>query len=77
MGVDSVRFFCYNEPVFDDSGVVGNTVVVVSEDDIRRDYYPKWKEQLKKVGKDPANYTFDDCLDDWRAVNWAWESRDE
>ena len=40
-----MRFFCYNEPVFDDSGVVGNTLVVVSEDDIRRDYYPKWKEQ--------------------------------
>ena len=72
-----MRFFCYNEFVFDDSGVVGNAVVVVSEDDIRRDYYPWWKEQLKRSGRNPDDYTFDDCLDDWMVVNWAWESRDE
>ena len=73
-----MRFFCYNEPVFDDNGnVVGNEVITVSDEDIRRDYYPWWKEQLKKAGKDPANYTFEDCLDNWRVVNWAWESRDE
>ena len=78
MGVDSVRFFCYNEPIFDDNGnVVGNKLITVSDEDIRRDYYPWWKEQLKKAGKDPANYTFEDCLDNWRVVNWAWESRDE
>jgi hypothetical protein len=21
------------------------------------------------------NYTFEDCLEDWIAVNWAWESK--
>ena len=73
-----MRFFCYNEFVFDDNGnVVDNKLITVSDEDIRRDYYPWWKEQLKKAGKDPANYTFEDCLDNWRVVNWAWESRDE
>ena len=40
-----MRYYCYNEPVFqvDANGfhtVVGNEVVTVSEEDIRRDYYP-------------------------------------
>ena len=81
-----MRFFCYNEPIWgaendlDENGfrkILGNEVITISDEDIRRDYYPWWKEQLKKAGKDPANYTFEDCLDNWRVVNWAWESRDE
>ena len=51
-------------------------VVTVSEDDVRRDYYPYWYERMcKKFGKDQVDsqYSFEDCLDDWIVVNWAWE----
>ena len=53
-----MRYYCYNEPVFqvDANGfhtVVGNEVVTVSEEDIRRDYYPYWRAQMvKKFGED-------------------------
>ena len=78
-----MRYYCYNEPVFqvDANGfhtVVGNEVVTVSEEDIRRDYYPYWRAQMvKKFGEDifAQQYSFEDCLDDWRVVNWAWESK--
>jgi hypothetical protein len=77
MGVDSVKIFCYNEPIFDDNGnLIGNELITVSDEDIRRDYYPWWKEQMKRSGRNPDDYTFYDCLDDWMVVNWAWESHD-
>lgn len=76
-----MRFFCYNEPTFDESGqFLRNDVIVVSEEEIRKEYYPYWKAQVeKKYGVEEAKrrFCFDDCLDDWIAVNMAWESRDE
>jgi hypothetical protein len=83
-----MRFFCYNEPIWgaeddlDENGfrkILGNEVVVKSEDDICRDYYPYWKVQMeKKYGVEEAKrrFCFDDCLDDWIVVNMAWESHD-
>ncbi len=70
-----VRYFCYNEYV-DDPNI--NSVVTVSEEDVRRDYYPYWYDKMcKKFGKEVVDrdYCFEDCLDDWIVVNWAWESK--
>lgn len=85
-----MRFFCYNEPIWgaeddlDENGyrkILGNEVIVKSEDDIRREYYPYWKAQMeKKYGAEKfyrQHFSFEDCLDDWMIVNMAWESTDE
>lgn len=68
-----MRYYSYNEYV-EDPGI--NSVVTVSEEDIRRDYYPWWYDKMcKKYGKNhvDATYSFEDCLEDWVVVNWAWE----
>ena len=73
-----MRYFSFNEydsesPLADESG---GYVSTVSEEDIRRDYYPYWYGKMcEKFGKKHVdeNYCFDDCLDDWQVVHWAWE----
>ncbi len=68
-----IRYYSYNE-YHEDPNV--NTVVTVSEEDIRRDYWPFWYERMcKKFGKERVDntYNFEDCIDDWIVVNWAWE----
>ena len=67
-----MRYFTFNE-FYGDTG----TTVTISEEDIRKEYYPYWYEQMcKKYGKDHVdeNYTFEDCLMDWSIIHWAWES---
>ena len=68
-----MRYYSYNEYV-EDPDI--NSVVTVSEEDIRRDYYPWWYDKMcKKYGKNhvDATYSFEDCLEDWIVVNWAWK----
>lgn len=72
-----MRWFCYNDYVTDPS--TDHFVRTVSEEEIERDYYPYWREQMiKKYGQEHVDrvYCFQDCVDDWIAVNWAWESTD-
>ena len=74
-----MRYFCYNEydPVSllaDDSG---GYVVTMCEERIRAEYYPWWYGKMcEKFGKEHVdqNYSFEDCLQDWITVHWAWES---
>jgi len=69
-----MRYYCYNELADDGSS---NLVITMSEDDIRRNYYPYWYDRMcKKFGKEEVDdkYSFEDCLTDWLVVNWAWES---
>lgn len=71
-----MRYYSYNE--LHENGT-DNVVVTVSEYDIRRDYYPYWYDRMcKKFGEDVVrhNYCFEDCLDDWIVVNWAWEVKE-
>jgi hypothetical protein len=73
-----MRYFSYNE--YDPDHPDGGYVVTVSEEDIRRDYYEFWYgEMCKKFGKDEvdAKYCFEDCIDDFCIVNWAWEVKDD
>lgn len=69
-----MRYYSYNEYSTDPS--VDNYVVTVSEQDIHRDYYPYWYGRMcEKFGKEHVDktYSFEDCLDDWIVVNWAWK----
>ena len=69
-----MRYYSYNEYTVDPPYI--NVVVTFSEEDVRKTYYPFWYEKMcKKYGKEhvDATYSFEDCLDDWVVVNWAWE----
>lgn len=72
-----MRYFCYNELVEPDEGT---NVITVSEEDIRKEYYPWWyKKMCEKYSKEEVdkNWSFEDCLEDWKIVNYAWEVEDD
>ncbi len=72
-----MRYFSYNDYKTDAS--IDSYVATVSEDDIRRDYYPQWHERMcKRFGKEHVEktYCFEDCLDHWIVTTWAWESKE-
>lgn len=69
-----MRYYSYNE--YKTEPGVDDYVETVSEEDIRKTYYPYWYDKMvKKFGKEVVekNYCFEDCLEDWIVVNWAWE----
>lgn len=68
-----MRYFSYNDYVDDPSD---SFVTTISEDDIRKEYYPHWYDHMcQKFGKEKVDseYSFEDCLDDFCVVHWAWE----
>lgn len=71
-----MRYYSYNE--MKDNG--DNEVITVSEEWIRKTYYPYWLSKMKsKFGEEKVeeSYNFYNALDDWIVVNWAWESTNE
>lgn len=70
-----MRYYSFAYPIEGD-----DVVETRSEDDIRKEYYPYWYGKMcEKFGKEyvDANYCFEDCLDDWTVVHWAWEVTEE
>ena len=70
-----MRYYSFNEQ--DDKG--NDVVQTMSEDEIREEYYPWWKERMiKKYGEEEfkKRWSFEECLEDWIAVHWAWEVKD-
>ena len=75
-----MRYYSYNEydpdsPLADETG---GYIVTLSEKDIRQNYYPYWYKKMCERFEQSyvdQNYSFEDCLDDWIIVNWAWESK--
>ena len=68
----TMRVFKYNE--YEDA-----EPRLITEQEIRVEYWPYWYERMcKKFGKEEVDskFTFEDCLDDWVIVNWAWEVKD-
>ena len=64
------RVFMYEEP--NEAG--HNTVVVKSDLDIRRDFWPWWRKKMrKKWGHKHKLITFNNCVKDWAVVHWATE----
>ena len=55
-----------------------NTVYeTLSEDEILQQYWDYWYGKMcEKFGKEhvDANYSKQDCIEDWCIVHWAWES---
>ncbi len=66
-----MRYFSYNELA------EKPTVITVSEDEIRQTYYEYWLTLIEKKYGPNHNFVFQDCVDDWCVVNWAWEVEDE
>lgn len=66
-----MRYFTFVQPKEDS---MDPEYITMSEDEIRKEYYPYWKKQIVKVGKSLNDYCFEDCLDDWVITHWAWES---
>ena len=68
----TMRVFKYNE--FEDT-----EPRIITEQEIRVEYWPYWYERMcKKFGKLEVDtkFTFEDCLDDWVITNWAWEVKE-
>ena len=76
-----MRYFSYQEPVWDEfDEIVGDRIVTMSEDDIRVQYFPRWEAaMIEKFGRDvyEQTYSFQDCIDDWIVDYWASEVRPE
>jgi len=69
-----MRYFSYNEYIADNDNTESTGVKTVSEKEIRVNYYPKWLERMKaKYGDDEAKLTFENCLEDFIIIHWAWE----
>jgi len=70
-----VRRFAYND-ITGEPDAPGHETVVVTEDDILRDYWPYWTTQMLKRGGRSPLMTVANCIDDFLVVNWAWELTD-
>jgi hypothetical protein len=49
----------------------------LSEEDILKQYWDYWYGKMcEKFGKEhvDANYSKQDCIDDWTILHWAWKS---
>ena len=71
-----MRYFSYDELVEPGEGTC---VVTVSEDDIRKEFYPSWYERMcQKYGKEEVdkNWSFEECLEDWVTTYCAWSAND-
>lgn len=56
-----------------------DVIETLSEDEILKEYWDYWYGRMcEKFGKEytDANYTKQDCIDDWTVVHWAVESKD-
>ena len=76
-----MRYFSYQEPIWDEFGVIiGDQTITMSEDEIRAEYFPYWESKMiRKFGREvyERTYRFQDCLDDWIVDHWATEVRPE
>lgn len=69
---NNMRYYTYVQPIGDSADP---EYVTVSEEDIRREYFPLWTAQMiRKFGEDEyRKFSFEDCLDDWVVDHMAQE----
>jgi hypothetical protein len=72
-----MRYYSYNEynPESPRADASGGYIEVVSEEDIRAKYWPYWYGRMcEQFGQETVDrdYSFEDCLEDWIVINWAW-----
>lgn len=66
-----MRYFSYQL-----GGSYEPDIKTVSEEDIRKEHFPHWYDRMcKKFGqaKVDSEYSFEDCIEDFQGVYWAWE----
>lgn len=70
-----MRIFEYVEPNWSLGGQEAfdhPRIIRMSEEDIMREYYPYWIEQMTKVNRaDLINK--ENCIEDWMSIHWAME----
>lgn len=69
-----MRYFTFVQPLDNSSEP---EYVTMSEEDIRKEYYPYWYDKMcHKYGKEHVDqhYSFEECLEDWKVIHWAVES---
>lgn len=72
-----MRVFQYDE--YDPDHPNGGYIVTCTEEWIKEHYYPYWRGKMEeKFTKEivDANYSFEDCIEDWVVVNWAMEIKE-
>lgn len=72
-----MRYWSYNEPEWSETGngdILDNIVVTKSDKEILKEYREYWNQAMIHAGKNPDDYTDEDIIQDWVAINWAWES---
>lgn len=70
-----MKYYSYNDYHTDPS--VDPYVATLSEEEVIAQYWPYWYGKMcEKFGKEhvDANYSVQECVNDWIIVNWAWES---
>lgn len=69
-----MKLYCFNDPIFKGSKIVGNVVQKYTREDVLDEYWVPWNHAMvKKFGPGHELITEDNCIEDWKAVNWAWE----
>lgn len=71
-----MRYFTFVQPV-NDAG--DPEYVTMSEEEIRKEYYPYWYGKMCQKYEQAyvdEHYSFEDCLEDWITVHWAWEVKE-
>jgi len=70
------KIYCYNEPIFHGNALVGNDLIERTEDQIIYEYWNHWSSRMAdKYGEGHELITRENCIEDWVALNWAWEKK--
>lgn len=70
------KIYIYNEPIFQGGALIGNEVIEKTEQQILDDYWDHWNARMiAKFGEGHELITKENCIEDWVAVNWAWEKK--
>lgn len=64
-----LRFITPRDPVNNDFSPVE---VVMTEEDVKREYWPVWCENMLRAGKEHM-ISWEACWIDFKTVNWAEE----
>jgi hypothetical protein len=67
-----MKVYQYNDWDENDQPVVKT----ITDQQILNEYWDYWKgKMVQKFGEGDKLITQENCIDDWIAVNWAWEKK--
>ena len=65
-----MRKWKWEEPA--DESATSSVTIVVTEEEIIRDYYPWWKAKMESLGRHDK-ISHENCIEDFVIINWAEE----